>query len=186
MKLGKYCLSTILSVIAVGLAVPVHAEPSGLTDLVDAAAARLEIADPVAANKWLTGGPLTDPPRVQQVLNAVTSDAQSQGLSTEFVRQAFTDQINATEGIEYRRFADWKFGTAPTPTTAPDLASSRSLIDGLNRTMVRQFSLQWPTLQSPSCGTDLANAKASVADQRQFDELFRHALDVATQSYCSA
>jgi chorismate mutase len=102
------------------------------------------------------------------------------------VRRAFTDQINATEGIEYSRFADWKFGTSPTPTTAPELASSRSLIDGLNHTMVRQFSLQWPTLQSPSCVAELALVKAKVADQRQFDTLFRQALDVATQSYCSA
>lgn len=157
-----------------------------LNDLVDAAVQRLQVADPVAANKWLTGGPLTDPPRVRQVLDAVSADAQSVGVSTDYVRTIFTDQINATEAIEYSRFADWKFGNSAAPTTAPDLAASRSLIDGLNRTMVSEIAAHWPLLNSPGCAVALEEAKTVVAQARQLDPLFREALDTATRSYCQA
>lgn len=157
-----------------------------LTSLVDAAVQRLEVADPIAASKWLTGGPLTDPPRVRQVLDAVSADAQTVGVSTDYVRTVFTDQINATEAIEYSRFADWKFGNSPAPTTAPDLAASRSLIDGLNRMMVSQIGAQWELLHSPGCRAELDEAKSAVAQARQLDWLFREALDTATRSYCQA
>lgn len=160
--------------------------PNDLNALVDAAVQRLEVADPIAANKWLTGGPLTDPPRVRQVLDAVAADAQSAGISTDYVKAVFTDQINATEGIEYSRFADWKFGHAAAPTAAPDLAASRSLIDGLNTTMVSEIAAQWPLLNSPECAVALEDSKTAVADARQLEPLFREALDTATRSYCQA
>lgn len=161
-------------------------DANGLNALVDAAVQRLEVADPIAASKWLTGGPLTDPPRVQQVLDAVSADAQSVGVATDYVRTVFTDQINATEAIEYSRFADWKFGNSAAPTAAPDLAASRSLIDGLNRTMVDQIAARWALLNSPGCRAELDEAKSVVAQTRQLDPLFREALDTATRSYCRA
>ncbi len=174
------CAVTMVTAVAPALADP--AEP--LYDLVDAAAQRLQTADAVAANKWLTGGPITDPARVQQVLGAVSKDAESRGVATQYVTAAFTNQINATEAIEYARFAGWKFDPAGAPTTAPDLASSRSVIDGLNRQIVEQIAIQWPLLHSPACGAALAEAKDTVAGQRQFDDLYRTALDAATRSYC--
>ena len=99
---------------------------------------------------------------------------------------AFTNQINATEAIEYARFAGWKFDPASAPNSAPDLSASRSVIDGLNHQIVEQFSVQWPLLNSPGCGPALAAAKGVVAGERQFDDLYRTALDVATRSYCPA
>jgi chorismate mutase len=154
--------------------------------LIDAAAERLQIADPVAANKWLTGGSITDPARVKQVLDGVRVDAESRGLSTGFVRQVFNDQINATEGIEYQRFAEWKFDASTAPVSAPDLAASRSRIDGLNREMVSQIDSQWLILNSPRCPSEVTAAASEVSDARGFDGLYRRALDVATRSYCAA
>ncbi len=184
---GAAAMMTICAVTTVTAAAPASADPAKpLYDLVDAAAQRLATADAVAANKWLTGGPITDPARVQQVLGAVSKDAESRGVATVYVTTAFTNQINATEGIEYARFAGWKFDPTGAPTTAPDLASSRSLIDGLNRQIVEQMAIQWPLLQSPGCGPALAEAKDAVAGQRQFDDLYRTALDAATRSYCAS
>lgn len=156
-----------------------------LYPLVDAAAQRLQTADPVAATKWLTGGAITDPARVQQVLGAVAGDAESAGVPADYVTTAFTDQINATEAIQYSRFSEWKFNPAAAPATAPDLAASRALIDDLNQRMVGEIARQWPVLQSPQCAAELDAAKTEVAGERQFDPLYRQALDVATRSYCS-
>jgi chorismate mutase len=169
-------------------AVPAAAADPGdpLHDLIDAAAQRLATADPVAASKWLSGGPITDPVRVGQVLDQVAAEAVKDGVSTDYVKKVFTDQINATEGIQYSRFAGWKFDPATAPSVAPDLSASRAVIDGLNHRMVDQIGTQWPVLQSPQCAADLAAAKAAVAAERGLDDLYRAALDVATRSYCPA
>ena len=111
------------------------AEPAGpLYRLVDTAARRLATADPVAASKWINNGPpIDDPPRAAAVLDAVDADATAHGIDPQYVRTVFTDQINATEGIEYTRFAQWKFDPALAPTTGPDLSESRTAIDGFTR-----------------------------------------------------
>jgi chorismate mutase len=158
------------------------AEP--LYSLIDAAAQRLQTADPVAASKWLSGGPITDPARVQQVLSAVSADAESASLPVDYVARVFTDQINATEAIQYNRFSWWKFDPAAAPASAPDLSSSRALIDGLNHRMVGEIAGQWPVLHSPDCPVRLDSAKYAVAADRGLDPLYVQALDAATRSYC--
>jgi chorismate mutase len=152
--------------------------------LVDAAAGRLLTADPVAAYKWIDGGPITDPPRVKQVLDNVSADASAHGIDPKYVQQVFGDQINATEGIEYSRFGQWKLDPNSAPGSAPDLSSSRTAIDGFNKTMVNEIALQWGSLHGPGCWADLADATAAVVGARQLDGLYQHALTFATGSYC--
>jgi chorismate mutase len=53
---------------------------------VDTAAQRLATADPVAAFKWINGGPITDPQLADQVLDAVGSDATAHGIDQKYVR----------------------------------------------------------------------------------------------------
>ena len=174
-------------VVALGLIAPAAAEPAPvppLYELVDAAAQRLQTADPVAASKWLNGGPINDPARVQQVLAAVSADAQSTGVSTDYVTRVFTDQIDATEAIQYSRFSWWKLDPAAAPSSAPDLSASRQTIDGLNHRMVTEIAGQWPVLRSAACPVTLAAAKSAVAVSRGLDPLYVQALDAATRSYC--
>jgi chorismate mutase len=155
-----------------------------LYELVDAATQRLQTADPVAATKWLSGAAITDPARVQQVLEAVSADAQSAGVPSDYVTTAFTEQINATEAIQYNRFSAWKFDPTTAPLSAPDLSASRSLIDDLNHRMVNLIAADWPVLDSADCSIRLTAARDAVAESRQLDPLYRQALDVATRSYC--
>lgn len=155
-----------------------------LYDLVDSATQRLQTADPVAATKWLNGGPITDPARVQQVLSAVSADAESVSVPSDYVTRVFTDQIDATEAIQYSRFSWWKLNPGDAPASAPDLSSSRALIDGLNHRMVDEIAAQWPVLHAPDCPIRLDEAKASVAAERGLDPLYLQALDAATRSYC--
>ena len=177
----------------IGLATAANAEPvSPLYRLVDTAAQRLATADPVAAFKWINGGDITDPQRVNQVMDAVGSDATAHGIDAQYVATVFTDQINATEAIEFTRFAQWKFDTSTAPTTAPALSDSRAAIDGigpsgfhlLGETMVDEIALQWNSLHGPTCSTDLRGASDAVATDRQLDGLYRQALSSATRSYC--
>jgi chorismate mutase len=155
-----------------------------LFDLVDAATQRLQTAEPVAASKWLTGGSIEDPQRVEQVLAAVNTDATSKGVDGDYVRRIFTDQIHATEAIEYTRFAQWKLDPGAAPGVAPDLAASRTIIDRLNSEMVDQVALQSSVLRSPDCTGMLDDAKTAVTNARTLDPLYQEALSFSTHSYC--
>ncbi|GAB7067024.1 chorismate mutase [Mycobacterium hodleri] len=158
--------------------------PSPLFALVDAAAQRLQTAEPVAASKWTTGGSISDPARERQVIDAVTAAAKSQNVDPDYVERVFRDQIDATVGVEYGYFSEWKLDPASAPTTAPDLSDSRSAIDGYNRTMVNEIAAQWNTLHSPTCVGDLEAVRAAVAASRGFDDLHQRGLTFATRSYC--
>lgn len=166
-------------------AAPARADSSALTELVGAAAQRLRIAEPVAAFKWKTHGAIEDPVRVQQELAVLGADAAAQHIDADFVTRVFGDQIDATTGIEYRRFADWTLDPASAPTQAPDLSVSRSTIDGLNKTMLAQLAAHRELLQGPVCGPQLDAALADVTRADQLDDLYQQALTRATSSYCT-
>ena len=180
--LGGLLLAGQLSMPVTAAAQPVLA----YYELVDAAAQRLAIADPVAASKWIDGGPITDPQRANQVLDAVAADATTHGIDQQYVRTVFTDQIAATEGIEYTRFGQWKFDGSTAPTTAPDLSESRAQIDGFNKMLVDEIALHWNSLHSIGCAGELSTAVDVVSNDRRLDALYRQALTSATGSYCTA
>ena len=155
-----------------------------LLELVDAATQRLQTAEPVAASKWKTGGSIEDPQRVEQVLAAVGADAKGRGVDVDYVRQIFTDQVHATEAIEYTRFAQWKLDPGAAPGVAPDLSASRAIIDRLNAEMVEQIAMRWPVLHSPDCMGMLDDARTAIAQSRMLDSLYQQALSFSTHSYC--
>ena len=79
--------------------------------------------------------------------------------SQRYVRTIFTDQIAATEGIEYTRFGQWKFDPATAPTTAPDLVgiahTDRRVQQDVGRRdcAALEFTAQ-PRLRAGSVGCD--------------------------------
>jgi chorismate mutase len=178
------CAVAVLATCGVGGARAGATVLNPLTALVDAAAVRLQTADPVAAAKWLSKGSIEDRARADQVLATVTADAVSAGIGADYVRRVFADQINATEAVEYGRFSEWKLNPSAAPTTAPDLSASRSAIDALNHTMVAEIASHWQLLHAPDCSADRDDAVAAAASAHQLDALYRAALDFAARSYC--
>jgi chorismate mutase len=109
-------------------------------------------------------------------------EATGRGVDGDDVRRIFTDQIHATEAIEYTRFAQWKLDPASAPGVAPDLASSRATINRLNTEMVDQIALRSPVLRSPGCTGILDDAKSAVTTARTLDPLYQQALSFSTRS----
>jgi chorismate mutase len=176
----------VLVVLAVLVAAPARADStSPLFALVDAAAERLQVADPVAAFKWSAHVPIEDPDRVQQELAKLSADASAQNIDPEYVARVFGDQISATEAIEYRRFADWKLNP-PAPAAPADLSASRSAIDTLNNKILSQIALNWSLLHAPACARQLEDASGETIRARRFDDLYQRAISTATRSYCQA
>ncbi|OBH87468.1 MULTISPECIES: chorismate mutase [unclassified Mycobacterium] len=175
----------LLGGLAILFAPPAPADDtSALAELVDAAAQRLQIAEPVAAFKWNTHGAIEDRERVQQELAKLAGQASDRRVDPDYVTSVFGDQIRATEGIEYSRFADWKLDPAAAPSASPDLSVSRSAIDGLNQTMLSQLVAHWDLLHSPACPAQLDLATRGVVGARGLDGLYQRALALATRSYC--
>jgi chorismate mutase len=152
--------------------------------LVDAAAQRLQTADPVAAAKYLNGGPIDDSRREQQVIDGVTAAAAAKHIDTEYIRTVFHNQMDATSAVEHARFADWKLNPGAAPTAAADLSAIRATIDRFTNIMVNEVGAQWDQLNSPDCVTELASAKAAVVAARQLDDFYERALTYATHAYC--
>lgn len=152
--------------------------------MVDAAAQRLRLAEPVAAVKWRTHGDIEDPGRVEQELAKVGAEATARHVDPDYVTGVFRDQIHATEAIEYSRFAAWKLDPASVPAGPPDLPALRSAIDALNQTMLTQIAANWGLLHSPACAPQLDAASSGVISARQLDGVDRQALSLATSSYC--
>jgi len=182
--IGLVALSATLIATTMPMA---SADPDNpLYRLVDTAAQRLATADDVAANKWITGGAITDPARVNQILDGMGAAAQSHGVPAAPVRAIFSDQIAATEGVEYALFAHWKFVPGDAPANAPDLSQSRSAIDGYNTAMVNEIVANQASLTGPDCRTEVVDAVAAVTADRALDPLYQQALQAATRSYCPA
>lgn len=183
-RIARRC-GGVIGGMAILVASPVRADDtSPLEALVDAAAQRLAIAEPVAAFKWTTRGAIEDPVRVRQELANMAAQASARKMDPDYVTRIFGDQISATEGIEYSRFAEWKLDPAAAPTGAEDLAASRSAIDGLNQVMLSQVAASWDLLHSPACPGQLDLASLAVIGARRLDGLYQRALALATQSYC--
>ncbi|ART70046.1 chorismate mutase [Mycobacterium dioxanotrophicus] len=170
---------------AFAAAAPVQPQNS-LLPLVDAAAQRLQAADPVAAAKYTTGGAIDDPKREQQVFDIVTKAAKANDIDPAYVVTVFRNQIDATSAVEHTRFAQWKLDPTSAPVAATDLAHSRTTIDSLNHSMVREIAAQWDVLHSPMCRSELNNALQNVVAARALDEVYQAALSYATHSYCTS
>ena len=183
LRVGLVTIGALLTLSA-ALGISSADSPTPLYALVDAAAQRLQTADAVAASKWTTGGSIEDPARERQVIDAVTTAARARGVDPAYVETAFRDQIAATVAVEYARFSDWKLDPGGAPTTAPDLANSRTAIDELNRTMVSEIAAQWDSLHSAECLGELEAARNAVGVARGLDEPYQRALAFATRSYC--
>ncbi|OBJ61563.1 chorismate mutase [Mycobacterium asiaticum] len=171
------------------LAPPARADNS-LIVLIDAAAERLQIAEPVAAHKWITHTAIEDPARVEQELATLRAEAEAHQIDPnyphypDYIVTIFGDQVRATEAIEYSKFAQWKLDGAAAPPPSQDLSASRAQIDALNTKILSQISLNWGLLRSSSCERGVDEARAEVIRARRFDDLYQRALDTATRSYC--
>jgi chorismate mutase len=163
---------------------PATDNAKALIALVDAAAQRLQIADPVAASKFRTGDHIDDPVREQQVLDTVAAVAVVKNIDPGYVKGVFRDQIDATSAIEHILFARWKLDPPSAPVATPDLHACRIAIDTLNQVMINEIAAQWDSLRSPTFSVDLERAKKAVVGARRLDPLYQRALDHVTRRYC--
>ncbi|ARJ06527.1 hypothetical protein GCM10010988_17920 [Cnuibacter physcomitrellae] len=167
---------------------PASAVPGGTFDAaVGLIVERLDTAPQVAASKLFTGQPVTDPAREQVVLDAAAAAAQQAGADTDYVQAVFADQIAASKLVQQSLLDQWAAGSAPAPTTAPDLATEvRPVLDRITAELVPALAAVQQYRSDPGCADAVAasTASASAAAPVSVPEVAA-ALPTATARLCS-
>ncbi|MBM7171774.1 chorismate mutase [Streptomyces sp. G44] len=182
------------STAAVALPVPTVADVTAaspgpyarLHPLADLSARRLATADLVAAAKYGTGGgPVDDPAREKQVLDAVARAAREAGADPRATVRIFRDQIDANKAVQRELFRRWDADPSEAPRERPDLAEVREEIDRVNAELVRGIAASAGARTAPYCGGVLTAATAHVRHTDRLDALHSLALERALRSVCA-
>ncbi|MCJ1713635.1 gamma subclass chorismate mutase AroQ [Curtobacterium sp. VKM Ac-2922] len=144
---------------------------------------RLELADPVAQSKWLSGNPIADPVREQAVIDEAVQLAQQQGVDPALVTRVVQAQIDASKLVQRGRFVHWTHDPSSAPTTAPDLSTIRPQLDSIDTDLVAALGAVQAASQDPRCA-HLVDAER----QRQYpglDSLQAKGVRVAWSTFCT-
>ncbi|MFF8652796.1 chorismate mutase [Streptomyces huasconensis] len=163
-----------------------HGPYALLHPLADLSARRLATADLVAAAKYGTGGPIDDPAREKQVLDAVARAAREAGADPQATARIFRDQIEANKAVQRELFRRWDADPSSVPRERPDLAEVREEINRINGELVRDIAASAAARTAPYCGGVLTAATAHVRHTDRLDALHARALARALRSVCAA
>ncbi|MFF8844083.1 chorismate mutase [Streptomyces sp. NPDC015127] len=161
------------------------APATALHAVADLAAQRLATAGLVAAAKYGTGGPIDDPVREQQVLDAVAQHAREIGADPNETVRVFRDQIEANKLVQRALFSRWDAHPGEAPTERPDLGQVRQEINRINGALVRALAESAALRHAPSCDGRLVAAAAHVRHEHRLDALHTTALARALPSVCA-
>ncbi|MEJ8646592.1 chorismate mutase [Streptomyces sp. MS1.AVA.3] len=161
-----------------------HSAYGRLGPLAELSAERLATGDLVAAAKWGTGGPIDDPAREQEVLDAVADQARRLGADPAATVRIFRDQIEAGKVVQRGLHRRWHADPAQAPTTRPDLNEVRKEINRINGELVRAIARSPQARSAPYCAPLLTVAAAQVRHERHLDGLHTVALARSLRSVC--
>ncbi|MFC9241638.1 chorismate mutase [Streptomyces decoyicus] len=161
-----------------------HSAYGRLGPLAGLSAERLATGDLVAAAKWGTGGPIDDPAREQEVLDAVADQARRLGADPAAMVRIFRDQIEAGKVVQRGLHRKWHADPAQAPTTRPDLNEVRKEINRINGELVRAIARSPHARSAPYCAPLLTVAAAQVRHERHLDGLHTVALARSLRSVC--
>ncbi|MFC9229158.1 chorismate mutase [Streptomyces decoyicus] len=161
-----------------------HSAYGRLGPLAGLSAERLATGDLVAAAKWGTGGPIDDPAREQEVLDAVADQARRLGADPAATVRIFRDQIEASKVVQRGLHRRWHADPAQAPTTRPDLDEVRKEINRINGELVGAIARSPHARSAPYCAPLLTVAAAQVRHERHLDGLHTVALARSLRSVC--
>jgi chorismate mutase len=154
---------------------------SPLQALIHCSAQRLLLSDKVAAAKFVTGRPVEDLPREQEVLESAVRLAVTCGADTELALIFFRDQIEASKLVQRGLIDLWETRPDLRPNEEPDLiAEVRPELDAINRAMVEQLARLFDEESiADSPGMEIAASLDMASYEMKLDGLHRRALAVA-------
>lgn len=191
MRLFRAALPTVLaSVVLFGCSAagPPAAGRAGhsesLLTLTDVVAHRVQLADTVAAAKWETDAPISDPEREKAVLDTIAAKSTQLGIDPAASLALFIDQIEANKVVQYGLHSRWRAHPGQAPITRPDLAQVRPVLDRITDQLLAELKATQQLRAEPSCTSALTEARHRVEHTRHLDPLHKDALARALTSIC--
>jgi chorismate mutase len=154
----------------------------GLTQVVQLAAQRAAVSDRVAAAKFGTGQPVTDPEREAVVVADARAQAGRVGVDPAWVARVVLDQIAASTQVQNDLLRQWTEHPDSRPAERPDLAQVRPEITRISNELVAALKVAEPARAQAGCSASLAAAVRTQAGE--LDDIHRAALDRALRSVC--
>ncbi|MFG2227545.1 chorismate mutase [Streptomyces sp. NPDC048644] len=161
-----------------------HSSYAALRPLAALSVERDAVGDLVAAAKWGTGGPIDDPAREQQVLDAVAAQARQLGADPAATKRIFRDQIEASKVVQRELHRRWTADPGQVPAERPDLNEVREKINRINTGLVRAIAASDAARSAPQCPVVLGAAAGQVWHAQRLDALHTAALARALRSVC--
>jgi chorismate mutase len=144
---------------------------------------RLQLADPVAESKWLSGKPITDAAREQAVVDEAVALAQQEGVDPQLVTRVIRAQIEASKVVQRGLITRWTHHPDAAPTTAPDLTTIRPQLDAIDTDLVTAIGQVQALSTDPTCAHLVdAERKRLTAG---LDSLHRKGIRAAWQGFCT-
>jgi cyclohexadienyl dehydratase len=113
--------------------------------VLDAINDRLSLMPAVAAVKWMSGAPVSDPDREAEVLDQAAARALELGLDVPAVRLLFAEQIRLARESQQRLHDEWRASGVCPPCNAPiNLTGLRTAIDAVNEGLLIALYLAAP------------------------------------------
>ncbi|MFC5952048.1 gamma subclass chorismate mutase AroQ, partial [Pseudonocardia lutea] len=154
----------------------------GLAQVVQLAAQRAAVSDQVAAAKFGTGQPVTDPDREAVVVAEARAQAGRDGVDPEWVARVVADQIAASTRVQNDLLQQWTEHPDSRPAERPDLALVRPEITRISNALVHALKVAEPARAQANCSSRLASV---VQEQsRALDGIHAAALERAVRSVC--
>ncbi len=123
---------------------PLSDGTQAVSKVFDLAAERLALMPQIAAAKWLSKSPITDPAREQAVLDDIALRASQTGLQPEPVRSYLATQISIARHLQQDLHARWQQGDCEPCRAAPDLVPVRASLDRISNELVTALYLAAP------------------------------------------
>ncbi|MEV6282406.1 chorismate mutase [Kribbella sp. NPDC051770] len=164
----------------------VSAQATGLGQLTDLVAQRIEVGDLVAASKFGTDKPIDDPAREQVVLDQARASAVQLGIDPEETATFFRDQIGASKVVQRGLFARWTAHPAEAPTTRPDLNEIRATLDKLTTELLQALRSTTNVRHAGvRCVVELTTSSITTGFEHRLDRLHTQAFSGAVGHVCS-
>ncbi len=164
-------------------------DPNPLLPLVELAAQGLQEADEMAVARWVEGLGVKDEAGYQQMLQEVVQYAKDQGygdVDPAYVERIISDQLNASEGVQYMNFANWEIDPAAAPTKGRPFPAVRNTMRETSNELAKGVldSAAARSTQRAQCVGNLESARVSARAVRKLRPALNPYLNYATRSFC--
>jgi chorismate mutase len=181
---GALFFTALLGSCTTSPAAPSTSETEAFDRLLILMKGRLEIALPVARDKWNRGAAIEDAGREQAVIDAAVAQALQHGMQRQAVERFFRAQITAGKMIQAALFEQWKLEKQGKFRDVPDLARQiRPELDRLTAALLLALDQAGPMLARPDANPWMLRRTAAITSDMPS---FNAAWPVATQPLIAA